>query len=201
MKIRNIFGNRYRGTLGKDVTASSWKGHDYIKEYVVPTDPKSELQMKHRALFKDAIRAWKALTPLQKLFYKKIADGMTGYNVFLGRYIERVRKGLEPEEPIEMEWHTSDGKPVLDGWLIVRHGGKDLFKDHLEDCRAVVALTPSDAPYVFVLVRGGKEDIVMTMGDMRGIEVPLIVESRLLEVKLVEGVQTTPIQPFTGANR
>ncbi len=124
MRIQNIFGNRYKGALGKDMIAASWKGHDYIKRYAVPTNPRSEQQTKHRAIFNQAVQAWKKLTSRQKEFYNRIADGMSGFNVYVGRYIAAVRSSYEPEEPIPMVWNTEDGNPIADSWLIVRHDNK-----------------------------------------------------------------------------
>jgi hypothetical protein len=185
MRIRNIFGNRYKGALGKDMIAASWKGHDYIKMYAAPTNPRSEQQTKHRAIFSQAVQAWKKLTPRQKEFYNKIADGMSGFNVFVGRYVTAVRNSYEPETPIPMFWTTADGNPVIDGWLVVRQHNRQIFVDRLSDCKGEIALTPSDAPYEFVLKNGTKEDVVLTMENVPTTGTPVPLESTLLGIKLV----------------
>jgi len=97
MKIRNKMGNRYSGTIGKDTVASSWKGIRYIREYKVPADPKTELQLQHRALFAKAVKAWHALDPRQQEVYDRAAVRMTGYNLFIRDYIEAGRNGRELE--------------------------------------------------------------------------------------------------------
>jgi hypothetical protein len=97
MRIRNTMGNRYSGTLGKDTVASSWKGIRYLREHKVPVDPKSELQLRHRAMFAKAVETWHALDPRQRELYDGAAIRMTGYNLFIRQYIEAVRNGREPE--------------------------------------------------------------------------------------------------------
>ena len=195
MKIRNIFGNRYKGALGKDMVAASWKGHDYIREYAAPSNPKSEQQTKQRAIFNRAVQAWKKLSLRQREFYNRIADGMTGFNVFVGRYVSAVRNGYEPEEPILMLWTTEDGNPVADGWLEVRHNNKQIFVDNLSDCVGEIALTPADAPYVFVLKKGTREDVVLTMEDLLEADIPLVLESKLLGIRLVCSMPSPPENP------
>ena len=199
MKIRNVFGNRYKGALGKDMVAASWKGHEYIREYTVPTNPKTELQEQHRAIFNRAVEAWKVLSPRQQEFYSRVADGMTGYNVFVGRYIEAVRNGLEPELPIEMEWTTEDGKPLPECWLIVRQRSKEIFLDGLKDAKGQVALTPSDTPYTFVLRRGTQEDAVLTVKNLLDDEIPEVLESETLGIRLVWNIPVPPGGPDGGA--
>lgn len=108
MRIGNKFGNRYSGTLGKNVVASSWHGIGYLREYKVPMDPKSELQLQHRALFAKAVKAWHALDPCQIEMYDRAAVRMTGYDFFIREYIEAGRNGRKPNprEDSEDRPHT-----------------------------------------------------------------------------------------------
>ena len=200
MKIRNIFGNRYSGAMGKDFVASSWKGHDYLKEYTAPSNPKSDLQTEHRAIFSQAAEAWSKLSLRAQEFYGKIADGMTGRNLFMGRYIHVVRNGGQPETPIAMSWTTADGKPVVDGWLIVRQGAKPIFTDSLKDAKGELALTPTDAPYTFVLRKGVQEDAVLTLQDLLETDVPTVLESPTLGIKLVADMENPQPEPGPGTS-
>lgn len=189
MRIKNIIGNVYRGAIGKSVIASSWRGKDYIKAYAVPANPRSEAQTKVRTAFKEALEAWRYLSPRQKEFYNKIAEDMSGYNVFVGRYIKAVNDGQEPEFPIEMQWTTEGSISVDRGWLIVRRHSSEIFVDSLKDARGEVALTPSDAPYAFVLKKGTREDEVLTIDDLLETDVPMALESKTLGIKLIADVQ------------
>lgn len=96
MKIRNIFGTRFSGRLGKDFVASSWKGKEYMREYVVPEDPKTPLQLEHRQIWREAVAAWHALPDGEREKYERKAVGMTGFNVFVGRYVRGRRAGKIP---------------------------------------------------------------------------------------------------------
>ncbi len=189
MKIKNILGNLYSGKLGDDLIASSWKGIEYLKKYTIPKNPKTEEQTRNRDIFKVAIGIWPRLSPRQKQFYNKIAEGMSGYNLFVGRFIAAVNAGREPELPIEMQWTTEGSVPVDQGWLIVRRSSKDIFVDSLKDAKGEVALTPSDAPYTFILKKGGREEVVQRIDDLLETDVPMTLESRELGIKLVADVQ------------
>jgi len=199
MKIGNVFGTTFKGQIGKKIVASTWKGHEYIRSYQKPQDAKTEDQTRQRALFKEAAEAWKRLSHRQQEFYERIAVGMSGYNLFLHRYMEAVRGKVEPEVPIQMSWTTEDGKPVDEGRLVVAHGGKQLFNDSLRDAKGEVALTPSDAPYVFVLRKGMDEDVVLEVKDLLETDVPMVLESKTLGIKLVADVLPSPGEPSAKA--
>ncbi len=194
MKVRNIFGTTFRGQIGKKLVASSWKGKEYIRAYTKQRVSKTDEQLEQRALFKEAVQAWQVLTDRQQDFYDSMADGMTGFNLFVSRYIRAVRNEQEPEIPIPMSWTTHDGKPVSYGRLVVLQGGKTVFNDSLKDARGEIALTPSDAPYVFVLRKGSDEDEVLTIRDLLETDVPMTIESERLGIKLVADVPTSPEQ-------
>jgi hypothetical protein len=192
VKIKNVFGTEFRGAIGKSLIASSWKGHEYVKAYAAPSNPNSEGQRKMRGIFSRALEAWRRLSLRQKEFYRRIAEGISGYNLFVRRYIKAVRAGLEPEWPIEMQWRTEDGQPIEDGWLIVQWRSKDIFVDCLEDAKGEVALTPSDAPYTFVLKKGRQKETVRRITDLGETDVPMTLESKTLGIKLVADVQAPP---------
>ncbi len=47
-----------RGQLAKTIVAYVWKGVDCVREYVIPRDPKSPLQLIARHNFRRSIKAW-----------------------------------------------------------------------------------------------------------------------------------------------
>jgi len=49
------------GTIFGTLTASIWKGRNYIKGYTVPTNPNTALQQAQRALFGASVAAWQSL--------------------------------------------------------------------------------------------------------------------------------------------
>jgi len=190
MRIRNSFGTEFSGTIGHEMIASSWKGHAYVKRYAVPRNPRTELQVRQRTVFADSVRAWHALSDPQKQLYRRLADGMTGFNLFVSRYVDAAWNGREPEVPVRLEVRTPDGGPIPDGSLIVRRGGQTLVHASLERGRAEIALTASDAPYTFVPRRGANEETVGTIQRVRGPAVPVVVRT-----------EARPVVPETVAAR
>ena len=101
MKITNVFGTRFSGAIGKTMIASTWKGKEYIRAYTVPKNPRTERQQKHRALFAKAVKAWKALSLKDQKRLNKEAKEMTGFNLYVSRYINAKLAGeeIESKEP------------------------------------------------------------------------------------------------------
>lgn len=92
MKVRNSFGTKFRGTLGKAFVASSWKGHAYLRSYVIPRDSKTERQVAQRSLFREAVAAWHAISDDERRAYDREASGMSGFNLFVSRSIREARR-------------------------------------------------------------------------------------------------------------
>lgn len=165
--------------------ASSWKGHEYVWMYVKPHNPNTKEQRRARGQFTDAVKAWRELSGVQRALYDRIAEGMSGFNLFISRYVTTVQEGEEPEIPVEMRWKTAGGKPVEDGKLIVLSRKREVFRVSLDEGRAEVALTQSDAPYTFMLKRKRAEENVLEIRDVAKAGVPKVLESRKLGIKLV----------------
>lgn len=49
------------GTIYNALTASIWKGRNYIRGYFVPANPNTVAQQTQRALMADAVSGWQAL--------------------------------------------------------------------------------------------------------------------------------------------
>ncbi len=50
------------GTIYKTLTASIWKGRNYIRGYFIPTNANTAAQIVQRDLMATAVAAWQALT-------------------------------------------------------------------------------------------------------------------------------------------
>lgn len=171
--------------MGKDVVAVAWHGHEYLRAYAVASNPNSEKQKKQRGSFAEAVKAWRELSSSQQKFYRQIADGMTGHNLFVSRFIEAVNDNREPEVPKRIRWVTANGEPVSDGALQIRKGDDNIFYESLKGGEAEIALTRSDGPYTVLLVKGVKEDQVLTVEGREFVENPPPLESSDLGIKLV----------------
>jgi len=95
MRIRNVLGTRFSGKMGKDVVAVSGKGRvsDYLREYVKPKDPKSELQDQQRGFLRQAVAAWRRLPAGEQVWWDAARIGKSGYNLFVKEYILAKRQG------------------------------------------------------------------------------------------------------------
>ena len=97
MKIINVFGTKFNGAIGKTMIASSWKGKEYVKAYAIPHNPRTERQQKRRAVFAEAVKAWKRLSLKEQRNLNKEAKQMTGFNLYVSRYIKRKMAGGKAE--------------------------------------------------------------------------------------------------------
>lgn len=88
-----LFSLDARGQVGKAVVYSFWKGVNYVRQHVVPANPKSTDQVKVRGIITDASVAWKlgstvgstAIDAAYKLAYTTAAAGQaySGFNLFI----------------------------------------------------------------------------------------------------------------------
>ncbi len=185
MKIRNVFGNVYKGQIGKSLVAESWHGHDYVREYTKPAPSDSPLLAEERRIYGEAVQTWRQLRDRQREVYRRLAEGMSGYNLFVQRFITSVRAGKNPEVPVPLTYVTADGQPVPGGDLVVRTKDRTLFTDGLDDGRGEIALTASDAPYTIRLRKGVQEETVLTLEDVLEADIPLVLESAALGIRLL----------------
>jgi len=111
---------------------------------------------------------------------------MSGFNLYISRYVTAKGEGQEPERPVEASYVTADGQPLQIGCLVVKAGSRILFKASLGKARAAIALTHSDSPYAFVLTRGRAEEEVLEVRDLSVTGMPKTLESEELGIKLVK---------------
>ena len=64
--------------------------------------------------------------------------------------------------------------------------------------RGEIALTHSDAPYAFVLKKGRQKEAVLRITDLGETDVPMILESKTLGIKLVADIQAPPTEADGG---
>jgi hypothetical protein len=88
VKVSNVFGDVYSGQVGKAGVFASWRGIQYRRKYVIPSNPNTPAQQKVRNSFANAVDKWHTLNSLQQQAYTPLASGQskTGYNIFIGRW-------------------------------------------------------------------------------------------------------------------
>lgn len=88
VKITNIFGDRYSGQAGKAGVFATWKGRQYRRSYVKPSNPQSTKQTEVRDNLANAIARWHSYQTQQRQAYAYMAAGlvMSGFNLFCRRW-------------------------------------------------------------------------------------------------------------------
>lgn len=90
------------GTLGDAITFSKWKGRPYVRERVIPSNPKSGAQVGRRAMFRFLTQAWNALSSANKATYQDLADQKVAspFNAYISYNMERWHNFLTPSQDI-----------------------------------------------------------------------------------------------------
>jgi len=82
------------GTVAKTLTASTWKGREYMKQRFVPNNPKSDRQVARRATMSDGVSKWRFRSDLisaaNKTLWASYGDKhqISGFNRFMKYYLE-----------------------------------------------------------------------------------------------------------------
>ncbi len=74
------------GSLGGAITFSKWKGRNYVRQLVRPSNPRSGGQVGVRAMFKFLSQIWAGLAPADKTSWEDRADDkvISPFNAFMG---------------------------------------------------------------------------------------------------------------------
>jgi hypothetical protein len=88
VKVTNIFGDSYSGQAGKAGVFAHWKGIQYRRKYVVPSNPNTVKQQSIRTSFSNAVDKWHAFLSAQRKAYAYMATGLTmsGFNLEVSRW-------------------------------------------------------------------------------------------------------------------
>jgi hypothetical protein len=76
------------GTIAKTLTFSKWKGQNYVRQRVIPANPRSTAQTEVRGAFAFASNIWKNMGSLGIAPWNSFALGqvLTGRNAFIGQF-------------------------------------------------------------------------------------------------------------------
>ena len=88
VKVTNIFGDVYSGQAGKAGVFAHWKGRQYRRKYVVPSNPNTTKQQSIRTSFSNAVDKWHDFLSAQRKTYGYMATGLTmsGFNLLVSRW-------------------------------------------------------------------------------------------------------------------
>lgn len=100
------------GTLGDALTFSKWKGRHYIRERVIPKNPRSGLQVGFRSQFAFLTQAWAALSDLEKATFDELADSLavSPFNAYIRFNMRRWRNFKPPSHEMPA---AETGSPAL----------------------------------------------------------------------------------------
>lgn len=88
------------GTLADTITFSKWKGRNYIRERVIPSNPQSGAQTGLRAMFKFLSQEWDGLTAAEKATWLDRATQLvvSNFNAFMSLNQTRWRNFWTPSQ-------------------------------------------------------------------------------------------------------
>jgi len=151
------------GTLGDAITFSKWKGRHYVRERIIPSNPKSGLQVGFRSMFKFLAQNWDTLSAPEQATYEDLADSLaiSPFNAYVRANQRHWRNFNAPSKDIAAAragtpaaWNG--GTPAAtggvasitidftvatlnDGWgLMIFRSPTGTFTPSLSNCRAVV---------------------------------------------------------------
>lgn len=88
------------GTLAGTIVFSSWKGRPYVRERVIPSNPKSGAQVGRRVMLKFLAQRWDALSPVQKATWDNLADQdvISNFNAYVKANMKLWHNYLPPSQ-------------------------------------------------------------------------------------------------------
>ena len=88
------------GTLADAITFATWKGRPYVRERVLPSNPKSGSQVGRRSMFKFLSQAWDALAGAAQASWQTLADEIVAstFNAYLKQNMEYWHNFLPPSQ-------------------------------------------------------------------------------------------------------
>ena len=88
------------GTIGKTITFAKWKGRPYVRNRVVPANPKSAGQLGIQAMMKFLGTAWKSIGASPQASYDTAAasKSISAFNEYMSENMARWRDSLLPSQ-------------------------------------------------------------------------------------------------------
>lgn len=90
------------GTLGKAFVASKWKGRNYMRRHVVPSNPRSAAQTANRAMMAFLSQYWANMSALNQATWNDLASqgNFSPFNAFVRYNMNRWKQFATPFETI-----------------------------------------------------------------------------------------------------
>ncbi len=119
-----LFSLGAHGSIGDALTIQRRNRGSFARKKPIPTDPKTDLQLAQRQIYRDAVDKWNALSPEEKEAWRGVCPGLTAYQCFISSELKYVEPTPPPEEYTEEQTQgaSSEGRLQPD-W---RKGGQRL---------------------------------------------------------------------------
>jgi hypothetical protein len=129
------------GTYAKTLVFSKWKGRNYVRERVIPDNPKTALQMGVRAMMSFLSQVWVNLIAGEKDDYEAgaLSKSISAFNEFISQNLTAWQNFVSPSKNWPAE-HASTGLTVTTQTLT---GGAGF---------ATIQITPSGATAIWGLL-------------------------------------------------
>lgn len=167
VKIINLLGNEYSGSIGKSVTASKWKGRNYLKKWFKPTNPNSGPQQVIRGYMKTAVDLWHTWTaPKKKAYYwyqRYRKTNISPFNSMVGHSIAfaKINEALPTPPSGEVITVEDGGAVAVEGAkIVIRKAGQatDYVLEYAKaDGTGDTGLVPADENWDLFLTAAGFE--------------------------------------------
>lgn len=159
------------GTIGKAATFSKWKGRNYVRERVIPANPKSGPQVGMRAMLSFISKQWSGLSAVEKATWDTRAKAtvISTFNAFTSYNQNRWRSfsGPSKDDPAaeasaaataptttptggirQIELSIADGATLPDwGWFVYRSTTTG-FTPAYSNCVAIIPKTATPTIYI-----------------------------------------------------
>lgn len=166
-----MFSLAASGTIGDAATFSSWKGRGYVRERVIPANPKSGPQTGMRSMLSFLSKQWASLTSAEQATWddRAKASVISNFNAFTSYNQTRWRsyKGPSKEDPAaeastpaaaptttptggirQVQLSIADGSPAPDWGYIIHRSGTTGFTPAYSNCVAVIPKTATPTVYI-----------------------------------------------------
>lgn len=85
-----LFSLDARGSVGRSIVYSIWKGVNYLRRHVVPQNPNTDAQIVVRTIITDGSQKWadSTITASDKALWDAYAEGQpfSGFNAYMKAY-------------------------------------------------------------------------------------------------------------------
>lgn len=115
------------GTYGKALTYATWKGRNYVRQRVIPMNPKSAAQTGIRSMMSWISQRWNGLSAGNKATWDDMAETkqISAFNAFVGENLDRWQVNDTPTDAFPAAEANTDLLPDsvgVDGVILDTNG-------------------------------------------------------------------------------